>query len=105
MRNVECFVAGIVKGIKEHDDPSRHFGSTLALHQHFTDAENLGLVTGEIKQSKICNAQLTTLGEAAYSKWKLASMPDGRSYLWPQKTFDIDEVSQDVWFFERSKDA
>ena len=80
--NVECFVAGIVKGIKEHGDVRRHFGSTLALATHFNEALEHGLVIGDIKTAK-----LTDLGCKAYDEWQLSKMPEGRSYLWPTLIF------------------
>ena len=85
--NVECFVAGIVKGVKEHGDASRHFGSTLAMRSHWEDAIYSGLVCGTIK-----NAKLSERGLKAYDVWKLADMPDGRSYMWPRKVFDLSEI-------------
>ena len=79
---VECLVAGIVKGIKEHGDVRRHFGSTLALGIHFNEALEHGLVIGDIKTAK-----LTDLGCKAYDEWQLSKMPEGRSYLWPTLIF------------------
>ncbi len=82
--NVECFVAGIVKGLKEHGDIRRHFGSTLGLLAHFNDAVAHGLVIGAVN-----SAQLTDLGCRAYDAWELSEMPECRSYLWPRKAFNL----------------
>jgi hypothetical protein len=46
-----------------------------------------GLVSGDRK-----NAKLTEKGQKAYEVWKLAEMPEGRSYLWPRQVFDLNEV-------------
>ncbi len=85
--NIECFVAGIIKGLKEHRDISRHFGSTLALKEHWLNAFEAGLVKGDTK-----NPELTEKGLRAYDVWKLSEMPQGRSYLWNRKIFELGEL-------------
>jgi hypothetical protein len=91
MKNVECFVAGIVKGVKEHGDTSRHFGSTLALKSHFNEAMEYGLVSGTCRDAK-----LTEKGEKAYEVWRLVEMPDGRSYLWPRPIFHLEDIVPEI---------
>jgi hypothetical protein len=85
--NIECFVAGIIKGLKEHGDISRHFGSTLALTFHWQKAFEAGLVKGNTK-----NPELTEKGLRAYEVWKLSEMPQGRSYLWPRLKFELNDL-------------
>lgn len=91
VQNVECFVAGIIKGLKEHGDISRYFGSTLALGWYCNDAKEHGFIS--LDGDKIRTAKLTELGEAAYNAWGLESMPECRSYLWPRTKFDLNEVT------------
>ena len=87
VQNVECFVAGIIKGLKENKSISRYFGSTLSLGSHFQDAMFYGLVDGDMFSPK-----LTEKGLRAYEVWKLDEMPEGRSYLWPRQIFNLNEV-------------
>jgi hypothetical protein len=90
MKTVECFEAGVVKGVKEHGDASRYFGSTMALRGWCEETQRAGLISWDGKNSSSC--KLTELGEAAYEVWRLVEMPDGRSYLWPRKTFDLEGI-------------
>lgn len=70
-----CFTAAIVKGLKERDDPYRHFGSLMAFSHHRLVAQELGLIA-------IDPWRLTADGEAYYAAKSLADMPDGRAYGW-----------------------
>lgn len=69
-----CFVAGIVKGLIEHNDPYRHFGSLGAYLWHLADAQESGYVDAL--------GQVTDAGREWYKSAGLADLPDCRAYLW-----------------------
>lgn len=77
--HASCFIAGIVKGTMEREDPTAHFGSTLSLGTHLAEARSLGL----LEEAGGNYPFLTDLGKAYYEHWQLAELDDGRSYMWP----------------------
>lgn len=82
-RNVSCFVAGIVKGLVECDDPTEHFGSLLAFHTHARQAAAAGLVIGDH-----IGMALTEFGRKAYTLWDLASVR-GRASSWGRAVYEL----------------
>ena len=72
---VTCYTAAIVKGIAEHDDATRFFGSISTFNGHLHDAKALGLV-------QFCGRKLTEDGRRFYEKAQLAKLPDTRAYYW-----------------------
>lgn len=79
MFKATCCTAGIVKGLVEHGDHRRHFGSYLALPWHLEVAERNGLITVADKVT------LTASGRQYYDEKQLADLPDGRAYMWPRE--------------------
>ena len=77
-----CFVAGIVKGIIEADDPRRHFGSLGAFSHHCDEAKKCGVVTEDMK--------VTDKGREWYARLNMAALPVTRAYLWgfPESHWD-----------------
>ena len=71
---ITCYVAGIVKGLVEHDDAYRHFGSLLSFEHHFQEAAKCGFVDSD--------RNLTEKGREWYDKSNLRDLPDARSYFW-----------------------
>lgn len=82
--SVPCFVAGIVKGLVEQDDPHAHFGSLLGYCPYARWAHRLQLVTGS--PPWFDDIKLTDLGRRAYEAWGLRAFA-GRAYMWRQKNF------------------
>ena len=80
-----CFVAAIVKGLVEHNDITRHFGSLLALRSHCREAADLGLISWD--GEKAWEAKITPLGIAAYHEWGLVDLPCSWAFLWPQREY------------------
>lgn len=76
-------VAGIVKGLVEHGDATRHFGSLLGFGWHTALARDLGYVT--LDESKVL---LTESGRAYYELAGLQELPDVRAYFWTMKRDD-----------------
>lgn len=70
-------IAGLIKGLKEHDDPFRHFGSLLGYFHHLAQAIELGLIFGDLPRES-----LTEAGERYYADKKLDELPDCNSYNW-----------------------
>jgi len=66
-------VAAIVKGLKEHNDGTRHFGSTMGYKGHLHDAVELGVITSQ--------SQLTAKGIEWYERC-LVDLPQGRATYW-----------------------
>jgi hypothetical protein len=79
--SASCFVAGIVKGLIEANDPFLHFGSLMAFDTHARDALRCGVVEGNFDDLRI-----TEYGRTAYNTWGIAS-EKGRSYMWKRKSF------------------
>jgi len=79
------FVAGIVKGIIEADDPRRHFGSLMAFKSHCNDAKKCGFITGDLK--------VTDKGREWYARLNMADLPVTRAYFWdfPESHWRVDE--------------
>ena len=80
-----CFVAGIVKGIIEADDPRRHFGSLMSFRHHCNEAKKCGFVTGDLK--------VTDKGRKWYGQLNMASLPVTRAYFWgfPESHWRVDK--------------
>ena len=78
------FVAGIVKGIIEADDPRRHFGSLMAFSHHAEEAKKCGLVSEDLK--------VTDKGREWYARLNMADLPVTRAYFWdfPESHWRID---------------
>ena len=79
-----CFVAGIVKGIIEADDPRRHFGSLLSFTHHAEEAKKFGFVTEDLK--------VTDKGRKWYGRLNMVDLPATRAYFWgfPESHWKID---------------
>ena len=77
-----CFVAGIVKGLIEHDDPYKHFGSLGGYLWHLADAQASGYVDAL--------GQVTDAGREWYRSSDLAALPNVRSYMW-----DMSEINSE----------
>jgi hypothetical protein len=77
-----CFVAGIVKGLVEADDPTRHFASLMAFKSHCNDAKKCGVVSEDLK--------VTDKGREWYARLNMAALPVTRAYLWgfPESHWD-----------------
>jgi hypothetical protein len=82
---MNCFVAGIVKGLIEHNDKYRHFGSFLAFNTHMRNAVQCGVVDG--------NESVTEKGREWYEQKRFAELPFDRAYAWarPIKYFHIEK--------------
>lgn len=76
-RSTRLFMDAIVKGLVEHQDATRHFGSLLGFGYHRATAVSLKLITVE---DGVCT--LTDAGRAYYSKRGLATLPDCRATFW-----------------------
>lgn len=74
MSNSLHFVAGIVKGLVEHEDYEYYFGSTIGIRWHLNDAIALGFLDNDLT--------LTAEGYAWYESEDLRSLPEGRAYMW-----------------------
>ncbi len=77
MNKATTSTAGIVKGLKEHGDATRHFGSLMSFRHHLHVAESLGLI--EIRPGETV---LTAAGEDYYVTKNLAALPNCRAYFW-----------------------
>lgn len=77
-------VAGIVKGLIEHNDKYRHFGSFLAFNMHMRNTVKCGVVDE--------NGAVTEKGRKWYEQKRFAELPDGRAYFWqlPEEHFQIE---------------
>lgn len=69
-----CFIAGIVKGLVEKNDPYRHFGSLLNFKGHEDTAVSCGVITKE--------HEVTPLGLKWYHSTAMAELKDTRAYCW-----------------------
>lgn len=80
-----CFVAGIVKGLIESDDPRRHFASLLAFSHHMEVAKQRGVVDDSMR--------VTAKGREWYEKLNMAALPVCRAYFWdfPYSHWRIEE--------------
>lgn len=76
-RSTRLFMDAIVKGLVEHNDATRHFGSLLGFGYHRATAVAMKLITVE---SSVCS--LTDAGRAYYSKRGLIALPDCRATFW-----------------------
>jgi len=85
VKQADCFVAAILKGLIEHNDYRRHFGSYLGIRAHLQNAIKLGLVIGDGHDG----VALTDLGSRCYEAWNLASLEDCRAYFWGKKDSDF----------------
>jgi len=77
-----CFVAGIVKGLVERDDPYRHFGSLLGFQYHLRQAIDAGLVTEYVA--------VTESGKDWYKNQKLNELQDCRAYFWGEREWSAE---------------
>lgn len=75
---ITVHVAGIVRGLIEHQDPYRHFGSLGAFKWHLDEAKKLGFVEDGPDDS----LRVTEAGVDFYNKYKLKELPDGRANGW-----------------------
>lgn len=78
---MDCFVAGIVKGLVEQQNACVHFGSLMAFRAHLQKAQSAGLVQDE--------HTLTALGRAYYDQQSLSDLPKCRSYVWPSRDWSV----------------
>lgn len=79
---MDCFVAGIVKGIKERNDATVHFGSLMGFLDHMNNAIRCGLVDPHLPSDKLYHYKLTKKGKRYYKDKGLADFPNCRSYMW-----------------------
>jgi hypothetical protein len=78
-----CFVAGIVKGLIEHGDPYKHFGSLGGYLWHLADAQASGHVDAL--------GQVTDAGREWYRSSNLAALPNVRSYMWDMSKINSED--------------
>lgn len=81
----DCFTAAIVKGMIEHNDAKRYFGSLLAFKDHLRVAQDCGVVIGEGREISV-----TELGRAWYEDKKMNELSETRAYLWSLERKDED---------------
>lgn len=67
--------AAIVKGLMEHKDGTRYFGSTMSFTSHLADAIKFGYVTDAEKR------KVTPLGKEWYERC-LKELPQKRQVYW-----------------------
>lgn len=72
-----CFVAGIVKGLIENNDATRHFGSLIGFQSHLAKARACGVVEGDGSDVRV-----TEKGREWYEQKRMNELPQGRAYLW-----------------------
>lgn len=77
-----CFTAGIVKGLVEHNDPYRHFGSIAGFMFHAKVAIDLGYVSVVSDEDGINRFTVTKEGMSYYTSMCLSSLEGTRSYFW-----------------------
>ena len=70
----------ILKGIIEHGDAARHFGSTGALAHYLREAVRGGLLT--MRVSAPGGYVPTAAGVARYDDRQLGALPDARWCFW-----------------------
>ena len=75
-----CFVAGIVKGLVEHNDPLRHFASLGGYGHHACAAIAAGLVDAD--DSRRERVKINDAGREYYKAKNLDRLLDTRSYFW-----------------------
>lgn len=81
-----CFVAGIVKGLVEHGDATRHFGSLIGFEAHMQQAIKDGVVNAD--------ESLTDAGKAWYSAAKFSELKDCRAYFWDRDDWGIKPTNE-----------
>ena len=74
-------VAGIIKGIIEHGDKFRHFGSTMSGTYWVAAAVKAGFIT----ESEV----ITDKGIAWYKQHRMSELKDCRAYFWPLKDWSF----------------
>ena len=74
MSEVNCFVVGIVKALKEGNKISHHFGSTASLNHYIDEAKELGFIDE--------HNNLTEKAHLFYDEHNIQSLSNGRSYFW-----------------------
>lgn len=72
-----CFVAGIVKGLVENNDATRHFGSLIGFQLHLATARACGVVEGDGRDVRV-----TEKGREWYDQKRMGELPQGRAYMW-----------------------
>ena len=84
-----CFVAGIIKGLVEHNDPLRHFASFGGYGHHACAAIAAGLV--DVDDSRPCErVKINDAGREYYKAKNLDLLLDTRSYFW--------DKPEEFWF-------
>jgi hypothetical protein len=81
MTEPTCFTAAIVKGLIEHNDKFRHFGSLGGFMYHLSGAIELGLV----KRS----GDVTDKGRKWYADKQMDKLPQGRAYMWTNRDWSL----------------
>jgi hypothetical protein len=76
-----CYVAGIVKGLVERGDATRHFGSLIGFTAHLHQAIADGVVDA--------TGSVTDAGRAWYAAEKLNELKDCRAYFWDRRDWTI----------------
>ena len=72
--SLNIFTRALLKGLIEHMDPARYFGSTGALADHMRRAEACGWIVGR---------EVTDEGRRVYNAENLTFLPhEGRAYMW-----------------------
>ena len=83
MIDATCFTAGIVKGLIENKDATRHFGSLMAFGPHWGFAVDLGVVVeGRLMASGRRERKVTALGHKWYKSMNMSQLKDCRAYYW-----------------------
>ena len=75
----------IIKGIKEHDDSTAHFGSLGGHDFYLSAAKQEGFIDG--------NNALTEKGEARYREGALSTLSDCRWMFWSNDDGKVDDLS------------
>lgn len=78
MKKTTCFVAGIVKGIIERNDGTRHFGSLMNYQGHLYNAKEAGMISVPEKG----RPSITPRGTAWYKALSMKDLQDTRAYMW-----------------------
>lgn len=87
---MDCFVAGIVKGLVERNDPYAHFGSLMAFQGHKANAINAGYVVADTSNEPWRDKLLVTpKGRQYYKHCNLEALEQTRAYMWPKQDWTM----------------
>ena len=87
-KKTHLFILAIVKGVKEHAEPTRHFGSLLGFAHYRNAVVEAGYAVytasnpGGETLPNVLYLKLTPAGEKLYKTVKLDQAPDCRATFW-----------------------